>query len=138
MAGLRWHWVLALAGFWAVLGAAAPSGLAADLKITLPKHSRPTPVQRLNQDGVEAVKKHQYQKAASLFYKAYLYDPSDPFTLYNLGYVSEIDGQLDRAKTFYALASQQATDAVIARSETPALKGKKMREALNGLQDASL
>ena len=120
-------------------GIAAPQRTwAADVKIPIPRRSISTPVQRLNQEGVAAIGKHQYQKAASLFYKAYLYDPADPFTLYNLGYISEIEGQLDRAKTFYALASQQATDAVIARSDSAALKGKKMREALNGLQDASL
>ena len=111
---------------------------AGDLKIALPRRSSPTPVQRLNQEGVAAVNKRQYEKAASLFYKAYLYDPTDPFTLYNLGYISEREGQLDRARKFYALASQQATDAVIARSDSPTLKGKPMRVALNGLQDASM
>jgi len=39
------------------------------LKITIPRHSELTPVQKLNRDGVEAVKKHQYEKAASLFTK---------------------------------------------------------------------
>ena len=62
------------------------------LKITIPRHSHLTPVQRLNREGVDAVKQHQYEKAASLFYKAYLFDPGDPFTLNNLGYISELDG----------------------------------------------
>lgn len=123
----------------AAMFALVPQGMSAgDLKIPLPRRSSPTPVQRLNQEGVAAVNKRQYERAASLFYKAYLYDPADPFTLYNLGYISEREGQLDRAKKFYALASQQATDAVIARSDSPTLKGKPMRVALNGLQDASM
>ena len=45
---------------------------AGDVKIPLPKRSQLTPVQRLNREGVEAVNKHQYGKAKSLFYKAYL------------------------------------------------------------------
>src|ERR1700735_3236668 len=87
-----------------------------DLKITLPRRSQLTPVQRLNRDGVDAVRKQQYDKAEALFYKAYLYDPSDPFTLNNLGYIAELQGELDRAQQFYKLASEQGTDAYIDRS----------------------
>jgi hypothetical protein len=36
------------------------------------------------------VRKKQYEKAEAIFYKAYLYDPTDPFTLNNLGYISEL------------------------------------------------
>ena len=122
----------------AILGLAPRQMWAGDVKIPLPRPSSPTPVQRLNQEGVAAINKRQYERAASLFYKAYLYDPGDPFTLYNLGYISEREGQLDRAQRFYALASKQATDAVIARSELPELKGKPMRAALNGLHDATM
>ena len=77
---------------------------AGDLRITLPKRSHITVVQRLNREGVEAVRKRNYEKAEKAFYQAYLLDPDDPFTLNNLGYVSELQGQVDRAQTFYALA----------------------------------
>ena len=83
---------------------AAPQARAGDIKITLPKRSHLTPVQRLHREGVEAVRKHNYTKAESFFYKAYLLDPEDPFTLNNLGYVSELQGQVDRAQRFYTLA----------------------------------
>ncbi len=130
MTGKRWllfALVVGIAGY-------TPAPLhAGDLKITLPKRSRPTPVQRLNQEGVEAVRKHQYEKAESLFYKAYLYDPVDPFTLNNLGYMAEIQGQLDRARHLYALATQQASNAVIAQANSEQLRGKPMKEALNSL-----
>jgi Flp pilus assembly protein TadD len=106
------------------------SARAADLKITLPKRSHLTPVQRLNQEGVEAINKHHYEKAESLFYKAYLLDPDDPFTLNNLGYISELKGQVDRALNFYQLAGQESTEAVIARSSSPELKGRSVKEAL--------
>src|ERR1700678_2319318 len=103
---------------------------AGDLKITLPKRSHLTPVQRLNQEGVEAVRKHNYEKAEGYFYKAYLLDPEDPFTLNNLGYISEMKGQIDRALTFYSLAAQQATDAAVAKASLPRLEGRTLKEAL--------
>src|SRR5690349_1242867 len=123
------HVILVLAAIAAVCGVAPHRAWAGDLKIMIPKRSQPTPVQRLNREGVNAIRKQRYQEAETLFYKAYLYDPGDPFTLYNLGYVSELEGQLDRAQKFYAMASQQATDAVIARAEPSALEGRPMRDA---------
>jgi len=109
---------------------------AADVvKITIPRHSELTPVQRLNREGVEAVNKHRYEKASGLFYKAYLYDPTDPFTLNNLGYISELQGELDRAQKFYALASEQGSSANIDRSNAKQLVGKPMQSAFEGLQD---
>jgi Flp pilus assembly protein TadD len=108
------------------------------LKITIPKHSELTPVQRLNREGVEAVKKQQYEKAATLFYKAYLYDPADPFTLNNLGYISELQGELDRARKFYALASEQSSNANIDRSNAKQLEGKPMDYAFKSLQDVPM
>lgn len=108
----------------------APSARAKDLKITLPKRSNPTAVQRLNREGVEAIRKHSYEKAETLFYKAYLLDPDDPFTLNNLGYIAELQGQVDRAQRFYALAGEEATDAVIERASSAKVEGHTMKEAL--------
>ncbi len=105
------------------------------LKITIPRRSELTPVQRLNREGVDAIRKHQYDKARSLFYKAYLYDPTDPFTLNNLGYISEMQGQLDRAHKFYDMASKQESDATIDRSNAKDLEGKPMKTAFDDLQD---
>jgi Flp pilus assembly protein TadD len=108
----------------------ATGARAGDLKITLPKRSQTTPVQRLNQEGVEDIRKHKYEKAETLFYKAYLLDPDDPFTLNNLGYISELQGQVDRAQRFYELAGQQASDAVIARASSRRVEGRTLKEAL--------
>src|SRR5579859_2755113 len=101
-------------------------------RINLPRRSQLTPVQRLNRDGVDAIKKHDYEKAGVLFYKAYLYDPTDPFTLNNLGYVAELEGQLERARKFYDLASKQSSSANIDRSNAKGLEGKPMKAALDG------
>jgi Flp pilus assembly protein TadD len=123
----------------AVMASLEPRNAGArDLKLTLPKHSELTLVQRLNREGVDAVRKQQYEKAEGLFYKAYLFDPGDPFTLNNLGYISELQGQLERAQKFYALASEQATDAVIDRANAKRLEGKPMRDAFGSLQDAPM
>lgn len=108
---------------------------ARDLELKIPRRSELTPVQRLNREGVEAIEKHQYEKAEAIFYKAYLYDPSDPFTLNNLGYISELQGNLDRALKFYALSSEQGGDAVIDVSNMKQWKGKPMRDALSNLKD---
>ena len=122
---------------WVVVGimmsaalAWAPGAHAKDLKITLPKRSHLTAVQRLNQEGVLAIHKHSYEKAETLFYKAYLLDPDDPFTLNNLGYIAELQGRVDRAQRFYELAAEQSTDAVIYRASSSKVEGRTMKEAL--------
>lgn len=102
---------------------------AGDLRIVLPKRSTSTPVQQLNRDGVAAVKRHAVDKAKKLFYQAYLLDPDDPFTLNNLGYISELEGALDRAQRFYALARGQSYTALVERSSRSSLRGKTISEA---------
>jgi len=129
--------VIAIIG--AIAGAGSSVSRAADrLVIMVPRHTELTPVQRLNREGVEAVKRQQLDKASTLFYKAYLYDPADPFTLNNLGYVSELQGELDRARKFYALAAEQGSDATIDRSSAKQLEGKPMRYAFQSLQDGPM
>src|ERR1700723_2289880 len=102
---------LILAVFVLVLSGLTLPAWGRDVSITIPMRSKLSPVQRLNREGVEAIKQRKYAKAEALFYKAYLYDPSDPFTLNNLGYISELQGKLDRALRFYQLASQQGSEA---------------------------
>jgi Flp pilus assembly protein TadD len=122
----------------AIAGLGISTVWARDVRVTVPQHSEATPVQRLNREGVEAVRKHQYEKAEALFYKAYLYDAADPFTLNNLGYISELQGKLDRAQKFYALASQQGSEAVIDLSNAKELQGKPMTYAWSGLKDVPM
>jgi Flp pilus assembly protein TadD len=111
-------------------GVGSRSALAGDLKITIPRRSSPTPVQRLNREGVEAIRKQNYAKAEQLFYKAYLFDPNDAFTLNNLGYISELQGQIDRAQRFYSLAAEQSSEAVIDRASARRVEGRPMKDAL--------
>jgi len=115
-----------------------PVCLAHDLKVPLPKRGHLTPVQRLNRDGVEAVRKHEYDKAKTLFYKAYLFDPDDPFTLNNLGYISELEGQIDRAQRYYALAEGMATDAIVDIASVKQVEGKPLRDAVSSAGNVSM
>jgi Flp pilus assembly protein TadD len=135
MSSIRLHWMVALG---VVFCAAAPLAQARDLHISIPERSKLTPVQRLNRDGVTAVEKHQFEKAEALFYKAYLYDPADPFTLNNLGYISELEGQLERAQSFYKLAAEQGCGAIIDRTDVKSLRGKPMAEALDSFENSPM
>src|SRR5438445_3599372 len=103
-----------------------PQLLAGDLRITLPKHSNPTPVQALNQPGVNEVRKHHLEKAEKLFYRAYLIDADDPFTLNNLGYIYELEGNVERAQRYYQLAARQNSETTIDRASEDELKGRQL------------
>src|SRR5260221_4573377 len=80
------------------------SSAAQDLRIPLPKKSKYTPVQKLNRDGVDPLKKHRIDHAKKYFYKASLLDPNDPFTINNLGYFAALEGEIDCPHRFYGLA----------------------------------
>src|SRR5579863_5308084 len=114
----------------ATFGPRFAQGEERKISISIPRRSKLTPVQRLNREGVEALKKHKYQKAEQLFYKAYLYDPADAFTLNNLGYIAELQGDIDRAERFYELAAQQSSEAVVDLASSRQARGKPMKDAL--------
>ena len=116
--------------------AAARPGFASNLQIPIPQRGVSTPSQKLNRDGVAELKRGHQKKAKQLFYRAYLLDPQDPFTLNNLGYVAELEGDADRALRFYALAAREHTDAVIDRSNEAALKGKPLDEVFRQVQNS--
>ena len=128
---MPWKRLLFVAAIGLSAGWALPSAHAGGLRIPLPRHGMLTPVQRLNREGVEAIRKNEVDKAKALFYQAYLYDPDDPFTLNNLGYIAELEGQVERAQRFYALAAQHPTEAVIDRASSQRVEGKPLREAVS-------
>ncbi len=109
-----------------------------DLRIPLPKRNKPTPVQQYNRDGVKALEKHDYKKAKQLFYKAYLIDPNDPFTLNNLGYMSELEGDIDRAQRYYDLSADHTSDAMIDMSTDKDLKGKTVAAVAGNTEETGL
>ncbi len=108
---------------------------AGDVRISIPKRTKPTPVQKLNQEGVKQIQKHAYKKAKALFYKAYLIDPNDPFTLNNLGYIAELEGQVDRAERYYSLAQAQNSDAVVYKSSERSVIGQPVDKVAGSAAD---
>jgi Flp pilus assembly protein TadD len=99
------------------------------LRISIPKRTQATPVQKLNREGVREIQKHHLARAESLFYKAYLIDPDDPFTLNNLGYISELQGKIDRAQRYYQLAAKENnSETVIAMASARSMEGRKLSE----------
>ena len=102
---------------------------AGGLRITIPKRSDVTPVQKLNREGVREIQHHHLTRAEQLFYRAYLIDPDDPFTLNNLGYISELQGKIDRAQHYYQLAAKENnSETVIAMASARNLEGKKLSD----------
>lgn len=122
---------LALAIVLSIVPVAA--GQDASFTLNIPKFSKLTPVQKLNRDGVKAIQKRRLEKAKKLFYGAYLIDPNDPFTLNNLGYISELEGDADRALRYYELSSKNASEATIDAASRPELKGRPLQEAFAAL-----
>src|SRR5579864_6731242 len=116
--------ILALGVALGLILAPAGNAYAKDLRLNIPKRTKPTPVQQYNREGVAAIKKHDYERAKKLFYKAYLLDPDDPFTLNNLGYVAELEGDVDAAQRFYDLAAFQDSGAVVEKATADAAVGK--------------
>ena len=105
-------------------------GQHGDLHLPLPRKSPETPVQQLNREGVKELKRGHANKAKERFVKAYLLDPDDPFTLNNLGYIAELEGDADRALKYYELAATTPTDAVIDEASIAGLKGQPVSAAL--------
>jgi Flp pilus assembly protein TadD len=106
-----------------------------EVRLSIPKRTKPTPVQKLNQEGVKELQKREYKKAKATFYKAYLIDPNDPFTLNNLGYIAELEGQADRAERYYSLAQAQGSDAIVYKSTERAAIGKPVDQIAGSAAD---
>jgi Flp pilus assembly protein TadD len=114
------------------------SAMAADLRIKVPKRTKPTPVQQLNQEGVKALSKNDISRAKRAFYKAYLLDPDDPFTLNNLGYVAELNGEIEKAQKFYDFAAASNSNAAVVYSSNPDLKGKEVSQVAGNAVSAPM
>src|SRR6266545_2191458 len=113
--------------------------LMAACLITLPKRTEATPVQKLNREGVKEIQKHHLERAQRLFYKAYLIDPDDPFTLNNLGYISELEGKIERAQRYYELAAKENnSETVIAEATERKLQGKKLSQVTGSYANLDL
>jgi Flp pilus assembly protein TadD len=77
---------------------------------------------------VKALRKNKIESAKKNFYKAYLLDPNDPFTLNNLGYIAELEGDVDRATRYYDLASANSSEAIVDKASLKSVVGKPVSE----------
>ena len=87
---------------------------------------------------VSATNRNDWQAARQDFLKAYSLDPNSAFSLNNLGYVSERDGDLETAQFFYTKA-QNAGDANarVGLASDSAAEGEKLRHRHGGKQSES-
>ncbi|MGH9570821.1 MAG: tetratricopeptide repeat protein, partial [Candidatus Angelobacter sp.] len=69
---------------------------------------------------------------------AYLIDPNAPFTLNNLGYVAEVEGDIDRAQRYYDQARANTSDAVVDRSTEPQLEGKTVSKIAGNTAEGAM
>src|SRR6266702_2677253 len=119
---------LAAAMLLAIVVLTASYATAGDLQIKIPKRTKPTPVQQLNQEGVKALSKNDVPSAKRAFYKAYMLDPKNPFTLNNLGYALEKEGELEQAVRYYSLAASSASDEKIVVALNRSWRGRSISE----------
>ena len=63
-------------------------------------------VTRLNLRGVSALNRNQPAQARQFFQQAYRIDPSNAFSLNNMGYISEVEGDRETADYYYAKARE--------------------------------
>lgn len=124
--------------FAVVLGVLAVGASAGDLRIPIPTRSKETPVQKYNREGVKQLKKGHIKDAKKAFYKAYLVDPNDPFTLNNLGYVAELEGEIDRATRYYDLASANSSEARVDQAVSKQVVGKPVSEVAGHIEGGPL
>src|SRR5581483_2419257 len=84
-------------------------------------------VAELNLRGVSAVNRNDLRTADANFRKAYALDPNNAFTLNNIGYVSELEGDQETAQFFYDHARQSmGASAVVGVASRRTAEGKKL------------
>jgi tetratricopeptide (TPR) repeat protein len=86
-----------------------------------------TRIARLNLQGVSALNHADAGDAQKYFSDAYRLDPSNAFTLNNIGYIDELNGDRESAEMYYnaARTAQQANDRVTYSTRSDA-EGRKI------------
>jgi len=87
----------------------------------------PEQVAELNLRGVSAVNRNDLHTADADFRKAYALDPGNAFTLNNIGYVAELEGDRETAEFFYEQARQAGgADATVGVATSRTAEGRKL------------
>src|SRR5262249_24216829 len=95
------------------------AGTAADSKMQ---------VNRINVAAIGMLQKDQAPEADLVLQKALKLDPANPFTLNNLGYAREKEGELEPAYKFYSEAAAQHSDTPIVVSMRQQWRGKAISD----------
>jgi tetratricopeptide (TPR) repeat protein len=86
-------------------------------------------VARLNLRGVSAINRNEKRKAREYFEHAYKLDESNAFTLNNMGYLAELDGDRETADYYYAKAREaDLKDARVTVATRRDAEGQKVGE----------
>ena len=84
---------------------------------------------RLNLQGVSALNRNELDTARKLFREAYALDPYSAFSLNNIGYLAEMDGDQETAQFFYESARNAQSAAIrVGLATSKAAQGKKLFE----------
>ena len=81
----------------------------------------------LSVQGVSAANRNDWQQARQYFLRAYSLDPASAFSLNNLGYLSERDGDVETAQFLYSKAQKaDDADARVGLASQPDAEGKRL------------
>ncbi len=87
----------------------------------------PEQVAELNLRGVSAVNRNDLHTADADFRKAYALDAGNAFTLNNIGYVAELEGDRETAEFFYQQARQAGgASATVGVATRRTAEGRKL------------
>jgi len=82
-------------------------------------------VARLNLRGVSAMNRNDRKAARDYFQQAYKLDPKNSFTINNMGYLSELEGDKETAGSYYEQAENaRRSRARVAVSTRPEAEGR--------------
>jgi Flp pilus assembly protein TadD len=93
-------------------------------------------VARLNLRGVSALNHNDPASAQKFFREAYKLDPNNAFTLNNIGYISELNGDRESAQMYYeAAGSAAATSERVTYATRRDAEGRRVGSLAAGNQD---
>lgn len=86
-------------------------------------------VARLNLQGVSAMNRNDRKTARAAFEKAYKLDPTNAFTINNMGFLSELEGDKETAQGYYDQArTASRANARVATSTRPEAEGRPVAQ----------
>ncbi|HWG49096.1 MAG TPA: tetratricopeptide repeat protein [Candidatus Acidoferrales bacterium] len=99
-------------------------------------------VARLNLRGVSAMNRNDRKAAREYFQQAYKLDPRNSFTINNMGYLAELEGDKETAGSYYEQAERaRRANARVAVSTRPEAEGKpvgRVAEQSGALVDSEM